>query len=34
MFILSDLNVAMHSRTAESHLCFDSLNSQLNSEES
>jgi len=34
MFISSDLNVAMHSRTAESHLCFNSLNSRLDSEES
>jgi len=33
-FISSDLNVAMRSRTAESCLCLDSLNSQLNSEES
>jgi len=33
-FISSDLNVAMHSRTAESRLCFNSLSFQLDSEES
>ncbi len=34
MFISSDLNVAMCLHTAESCLCFDSSNLQLNSEES
>jgi len=34
MFISSDLNVVMHLHTAESRLCFDSSNLQLNSEES
>ncbi len=34
MFISSDLNIAMHLHIAESRLCLDSSNLQLNSEES
>ncbi len=33
-FVSSDLNVAMHSHTAELHLYLNSSNLQLNSEES